>query len=70
MIFKRFHFKRITSTNDKAIKLIKAGYKNGVITADNQTKGRGRQGKKWISIKGNLYMSIFYEINQKYQLRK
>ena len=48
MIFKKFHFKKITSTNDKAIKLIRAGNKNGFITSDSQTKGRGRNGKKWI----------------------
>ena len=70
MIFKKFHFKKIPSTNDKAIKLIKSGYKNGIITTDKQTNGRGRRGKKWISINGNLYMSIFFEINKKTSIFK
>ncbi len=70
MIFKKFHFKKITSTNDKAIKLIRAGNKNGFITSDSQTKGRGRHGKKWISKKGNLFVSIFFEITKKNSIDK
>jgi len=65
MILKKYHYKKITSTNDKSIKLIKKGYKSGVVTTDHQTKGKGRQGKKWISMKGNLYMTIFFEISKK-----
>ena len=30
-----------------------------------QTGGRGRIGKKWISKKGNLFISIFFRLNQK-----
>ncbi len=70
MILKKFHFIKITSTNDKALKLIKNGYKNGIITTDTQTNGRGRYGKKWISMKGNLYMSIFFEIKKKNSINK
>tara|TARA_B100000965_G_scaffold399984_1_gene421034 strand:+ start:1626 stop:2144 length:519 start_codon:yes stop_codon:yes gene_type:complete len=70
MILKKFNFTKITSTNDKALKLIKADYKNGIITSDVQTKGRGRYGKKWISVKGNLYMSIFFEIKKKISITK
>ena len=70
MILKKFNFTKITSTNDKALKLIKADYKNGIITSDVQTKGRGRYGKKWISVKGNLYMSIFFEIKKKNSINK
>ena len=65
MILKKYHYKKITSTNDKSIKLIKQGCMNGVVTTDYQTKGKGRQGKKWISMKGNLYMTIFFEISKK-----
>ena len=70
MILKKFHFKKISSTNDKAIKMIKAGYENGIITTDKQINGRGRQGNKWISINGNLYMSIFFQINKKTSIYK
>ena len=32
-----------------------------VVASDMQTKGRGRQGKKWISPAGNISFSIAYE---------
>ena len=35
-----------------------------MIVADVQTNGRGTMGKKWISQKGNLFISIFFEMNQ------
>ena len=33
-----------------------------VVASDMQTKGRGRQGKKWISPAGNISFSIAYEM--------
>ena len=68
MNLKKFHFKKITSTNEKAIKLLRAGHKNGIIIADNQTKGKGRYGKKWISLKGNLLMSVFFKIKKEQKI--
>ena len=57
-------FKSVKSTNDKAIKFIqKHGYISGLIVSDLQTKGRGTMGKKWISKKGNIFISIFFKIN-------
>ena len=58
------------STNDEAIKRIKKGKNNGIIITQIQKRGRGRYGKKWISIKGNLFMSIFFEIKEKSLLKK
>ena len=58
------------STNDEAIKRIKKGKNNGIIITQIQRRGRGRYGKKWISIKGNLFMSIFFEIKEKSLLKK
>ena len=59
-------FKKIKSTNDIAIKLIKKNEtKPTLITSLAQTRGRGTMGKKWISQKGNLFLSIFFEINLK-----
>ena len=46
---------------------IRQGYKSGVIISDKQTQGRGRHGKKWVSNKGNLFLSIFFIINKKIQ---
>ena len=48
------------------MKLIKSNQKSPtLIYSENQTKGKGTMGKKWISKKGNLFISIFFEINQK-----
>ncbi len=65
MRLRKFVFKKISSTNDKAIELIKKGFKSGIIITDNQTKGRGRYGRNWISLKGNLFMSVFYLMEKK-----
>jgi BirA family biotin operon repressor/biotin-[acetyl-CoA-carboxylase] ligase len=57
-------FKNVKSTNDEAIKLIQSGKAtSGIVAADLQTKGRGTMGKKWISEKGNIFISIFFKNN-------
>ncbi len=63
MKLKKYQYKKVKSTNDVAIKKIKSGIKNGVVLVETQTNGRGQYGKKWISFKGNLLMSVFFEIN-------
>ena len=63
MKLKKYQFKKVKSTNDIAIKKIKSGISRGLVIAETQSKGRGQYGKKWISFKGNLLMSIFFEIN-------
>ena len=66
MKIKLIKFKNVRSTNDVAIQLIKKKkIKPTLISSEKQSKGRGTMGKKWISQKGNLFMSIFFEINQK-----
>jgi len=54
------HFTEISSTNDEVIRLAENGAREGVvITCDFQTEGRGREGRKWISGKGeNLLLSV------------
>ena len=65
MNFEIFKFKKVTSTNDIAIKLIKEEKKKtGCIYADIQTKGRGTHGKDWVSKKGNLFGSIFFQLKK------
>jgi len=67
MKLKIFKFDKVTSTNDVAIDLIKNKKKeNGYIYADEQTEGRGTHGKKWISIKGNLFCTVFFQLKKKY----
>ncbi len=59
-------FKTVKSTNDVALKLIKKNVtKPTLITSEKQTSGRGRFGKKWISQKGNLFITIFFRLDQK-----
>ncbi|MBD1172136.1 biotin--[acetyl-CoA-carboxylase] ligase [Pelagibacterales bacterium SAG-MED05] len=66
MKIKLIKFKSTKSTNDIAIQLIKKNKTQPtLISSEKQTKGRGTMGKKWISQKGNLFISIFFEINQK-----
>jgi len=67
MRFEIFRFPSVSSTNDVAISLIKKGKKNlGCVYAETQTKGRGTHGKKWISNKGNLFISIFFHLKENY----
>ena len=64
MKIKRFNFKKVISTNNTAIKIIKKSKKEyGMVVAENQKNGKGQYGRKWISYKGNLFVSIFYNID-------
>ena len=67
MKFGIFKFESVTSTNDIAIKLIKDEKKEtGCVYANIQTKGRGTHGRKWVSDKGNLFISIFFPLKNNY----
>ncbi len=67
MKFENFSFKKVSSTNNVAINLIKKKKKiAGYVYADKQTKGKGTYGKKWISTKGNLFISIFFNLKKNY----
>ena len=49
----------VDSTMNEINKLANAGADPGlVLVAESQTLGRGRQGRKWVSPKGNLYCSM------------
>ena len=53
------HYDRIGSTNDEAQRLAAEGAPHGtVVHADEQTAGRGRLSRRWLSPPGNLYLSI------------
>ena len=59
-------YKKVKSTNDIALKLIKKNFSEPtLVTSENQTKGRGRVGKKWISQNGNLFISLFFKFDQR-----
>ena len=64
MKFKVFRFKKVESTNNSAIRIIKNSNVNyGMIISNEQKKGRGQYGKKWISYNGNLFVSFFFRLN-------
>ena len=63
MKFKKFNFKKVKSTNDTAIRIIKnTDFKFGMVISDTQLSGKGQYGNKWISYKGNLFVSFFHEL--------
>ena len=63
MKFKKFNFKNVQSTNLTAIDIIKKSNINyGMIISDFQKKGKGQYGRKWISFKGNLFVSFFLNL--------
>ena len=64
MKFKTFRFKKVESTNNSAIRIIKnSNIDYGMIIANKQKNGRGQYGKKWISYNGNLFISFFYKLD-------
>jgi len=67
MKFEIFKFESVTSTNDVAINLIKEEKKSfGCVYSAIQTKGRGTYDRKWISDKGNFFVSIFFPLKKNY----
>jgi len=49
----------IDSTNAEALRLLRQGEPGPLwITAETQSTGRGRRGRKWISVPGNLHASL------------
>ena len=63
MKFKVFRYKKVNSTNNTAMRVIKTSNLNyGMIISELQNKGRGQYGNKWISYKGNLFVSFFFKL--------
>ena len=62
MKIKKFEYKIVNSTNNTALRLInKTNNLYGMVTAISQKSGKGQYGKKWISFKGNLFVSFFFQ---------
>ena len=70
MKLKKYAFNLVKSTNDVSIRKIKSKNNQGIVISNKQSNGRGRYGKRWISINGNLFMSIFFKINKNAKLKK
>lgn len=65
MKIRKFDFRNVKNTNDTAIKIIK--YSNldfGMVFSELQKNGKGQYSKKWISYKGNLFVSFFFNLNR------
>lgn len=50
----------IDSTNTEARRRVAAGFHDQWILADQQTSGRGRQDREWISPPGNVYATALF----------
>ena len=62
MKLKIYSYKGVKSTNDTAIRLIKKNIKQGIVTSDIQTNGKGQRGKKWVSRRGIVFIKIFFRV--------
>jgi len=63
-LFHISYLDEIESTNDFSISLIKKNISDkGIVFSDIQTKGRGRYGNKWVSIKGNIFCSLYKKVS-------
>jgi BirA family biotin operon repressor/biotin-[acetyl-CoA-carboxylase] ligase len=52
------HHLRLPSTQDEARRRARAGAREVVVVADEQTGGHGRRGRNWTSPPGNLYATV------------
>ncbi len=54
-----YYFDSIDSTQNQALKMSNEAANNGtVIVAAKQTGGKGRSGRKWVSPKGGIWLSV------------
>ncbi len=69
--FPRVHYRQIDSTNERARELAEQGAPGGtVVTADEQTAGRGRQGRSWTAPPGSavLMSLIVRDLDERHAL--
>tara|TARA_Y100000591_G_C21500779_1_gene529837 strand:- start:84 stop:596 length:513 start_codon:yes stop_codon:yes gene_type:complete len=70
MRFQIIKYKSVDSTNNVAIRRIKKGkIKPAIILANLQNKGRGQYGRQWVSYKGNIFMTIYFNINNNMSIK-
>ncbi len=62
--FRLLAYERLASSNDEAKRLAREGAAEGTtVWSREQTAGRGRRGRAWISIPGNLHVSFILRPN-------
>ncbi len=56
----------VDSTNSEVLRWVEQGASSGLVcSAEQQTAGRGRRGRQWVSpYAGNLYLSLLWEFSQ------
>ena len=60
----------VDSTNNIAIRRIQNGkIKPTLILANLQKKGRGQYGRKWISYRGNIFITIYFKLKKKITIK-
>tara|TARA_B100000886_G_scaffold276993_1_gene200940 strand:+ start:3806 stop:4318 length:513 start_codon:yes stop_codon:yes gene_type:complete len=58
-------YNSVDSTNNVAIRRIKKGKtKPTLIIANIQKKGKGQYGRQWVSYKGNIFMTIYFNLEK------
>ena len=58
--YQLLHVSQLDSTNQQAMRMAKDGVRQPHwILADEQTAGRGRRGRHWVSPRGNLMTSLY-----------
>lgn len=57
-----FYLDSTDSTQNQALKMAEDSKNNGaIIIAEKQTEGKGRSGRKWVSPRGGIWMSIILQ---------
>ncbi|NBD14956.1 MAG: biotin--[acetyl-CoA-carboxylase] ligase [Cyanobacteria bacterium] len=58
-VFPWSHYRELASTNHTAWQLLEKGHSSPlIVTADQQTAGKGQWGRQWASAAGGLYLSL------------
>ncbi len=64
--YKRLALEYVDSTNTEAARMAKSGADEGLwVTSRQQANGRGRRGRVWSSLDGNLFASLLLRPNVK-----
>ena len=71
MKIKIIKYDSVDSTNNVALRRIKKGkIKPTAIIANYQKKGRGQYGRKWTSYRGNVFMTIYFDLKKNLTIKK
>jgi BirA family transcriptional regulator, biotin operon repressor / biotin---[acetyl-CoA-carboxylase] ligase len=64
--FRLHYYPKLTSTNDKAIELRRAGelFAPAVVLTAQQTAGRGRGGNRWFSTSGSITVTFIIPVEE------